>query len=148
METRMQSHVSYRLMYHVVWIPKRRWKVLKQGVSDYCTKVIKSVTTDMYPDVVIEEINTQIDHVHVVIVIPPKYSISKVIGDIKRTSSRKLRKEFEYLRVGRDALWSIGYFISSVGLDEGRIRNYVNHQEKEEAGQLQAVWDKGATGRA
>ena len=140
--------MSYRLMYHVVWIPKRRWKVLNAGVSLYCREVIKTSVSDRYPDVVIEEINIQQDHIHIVLVIPPKYSISKVIGDIKRDSSRKMRRKFEYLRRGREEMWAVGYFISSMGLDEARVMMYVRNQEKEESGQLKAVWDKGATGKA
>lgn len=135
METRSQAHVSYRLMYHVVWIPKRRWKVLKSGVSVYCDKVIRSV-------------GIQTDHIHVVLVVPSKYSISKVVGDIKRMRSKRLRDKFECLRRGRETLWAVGYYVSSVGLDESRVKKYVKHQQKEELGQLKAVWDKGATGKA
>jgi len=83
-----------------------------------------------------------------VVVIPPKYGISRVIGEVKSISSRKLREKFEYLRRGRDSLWSIGYFVSSMGLDEERIKRYVRYQRKQDEGQLLAVWDKGATGGA
>ena len=95
-----------------------------------------------------EEIAIQEDHVHMVVVIPSKYGISRVIGEVKSTSSRKLREKFEYLRRGRDNLWSIGYFVSSMGLDEERIKRYVRYQRKQDEGQLLAVWDKGATGGA
>jgi len=142
MKTLVQAHVCYRLMYHIVWIPKYRYKIFKPGVKEYCKKVIKSAITDRYPDVVMEELNVMEDHVHMVVVIPPKYGISKVVGDVKRDSSRGMRKRFEFLRRGRDAMWSIGYFVSSVGLDEKRIRNYVTHQGKQDSGQLEAVWDK------
>lgn len=59
---------------------------MKPGISSCCTKTIKTVSSDGYPDVVIEEISIQIDHIHIVLVILPKYSISKVVGDIKRIS--------------------------------------------------------------
>ena len=81
-------------------------------------------------------------------VVPPKYSISKVVGDIKRASSRVMRKRFEHLRVGRETLWSIGYFVSSIGIDEKRVRNYIKYQQEQDSGQLKAAWDKGATGKA
>lgn len=148
METRTQAHVCYRLLYHVVWIPKKRWKVLKPGVGSYLEKVVKSVVSDRYPGVVVEEIAVQEEHVHMVVVIPPKYGISRVIGEVKSTSSRKLREKFEYMRRGRDNLWSIGYFVSSMGLDEERIKRYVRYQRKQDEGQLLAVWDEGATGGA
>ena len=140
--------MNYRLLYHIVWIPKRRWKVLKLGVAEYCEKVVRSFVVDRYPDVLVEEMNVQLDHVHVVMVIPPKYSISRVVGEVKSWSSRVMRERFEYLRRGRASMWSIGYFVSSLGLDEERIRKYVRYQEQQESGQLKAVWDKGATGGA
>jgi len=142
MKTRVQAHVAYRLMYHIVWIPKYRYKILKGGVGKYCEEVIKTVTKDRYPDVVMEELKVMEDHIHMVVVIPPKYAISKVVGDIKRDSSRKMRREFEYIRRGRDAMWSIGYYVSSVGLDEGRVRRYVEYQKKQDTGQLEAVFEK------
>jgi putative transposase len=122
--------------------------LLKGGVGKYSEKVIDGVIRDRHPDVQIEEVNAQEDHIHVMIVIPPKYSISKVIGDMKRDSSRILRKKFEYLRRGRESLWAIGYYISSVGLDERRVRNYIKYEQDQESGQREAVWDKGATGKA
>ena len=135
-------------MYHVVWIPKRRSNLLVKDLQNYFEKTIRTVTADRYPDVLIEEIHLMKDHIHIILVIPPKYSVSNVIGDIKRDSSRELRKKFEYLRRGRDSMWSIGYFVSSVGLDESRVRRYVQNQEKQESGQLKAVWDQEATGTA
>ncbi|MFW5720163.1 MAG: IS200/IS605 family transposase [Candidatus Dojkabacteria bacterium] len=136
MKTRVQSHVAYQLLYHIVWIPKYRKKVLVPGVSSYLDKVIRTYLQDRYPDVVVEEMNVQVDHVHILLVVPPKYSVSKVVGDIKSNSSRLLRKKFEYLRRGSSSLWSVGYYVSSVGLDEQRIRKYVRYQENQDKGQL------------
>lgn len=118
------------------------------NVERYCEKVIRSVVSDIYEDVQIEEINIQKDHLHIMLVVPPKYSISKVVGDIKRASSRIMRKRFDYLKKGRESLWSIGYFVSSVGLDEKHIRQYIKYQQEQDSGQLKAEWDKGATGKA
>jgi len=109
-----------------------------RGVQKYCEKVIKGVISDRYDDVVIEEINVQDDHIHVMIVIPPKYGISAVIGDIKRDSSRIIRRKFDHIRNGREALWSIGYFVSSVGLDEARVRRYIKYQQQQDSGQQHA----------
>ncbi len=146
METRVQDHVAYKFLYHIVWIPKYCYKLLKKGVSKYCDKVIRSVVSDNYDDIIIEELTVMSDHIHLLICIPPKYSLNKVIEKIKGSSSRIMRQKFEYLKRGRDAMWSIGYFVSSVGLKEKTIRNYVTHQQKQDSGQLKAVWDKEATG--
>ena len=147
MRTRVQAHVVYKLLYHVVWIPKYRYKLTKGGIAKYCEKVFRGVLAKRYEDVTIEEINILDDHVHLLLVIPPKYSISTVIGDIKRLSSRQMRQKFEYLRTGKDAMWSIGYYVSSVGLNETVIRNYVKYQREQDSGRLNAVWDNDATGK-
>ena len=136
MKTRVQAHVAYRLIYHVIWITKFRKEVLISGVAEYTDKVIRSTTSDSYPDVVIEELNIRQDHIHMLAVIPPKYSISNIVRVIKSETSRKLRKEFEYLRK-YDSLWSIGYFVGSVGMDEQRIRSYVKYQEEQDKGQAE-----------
>ncbi|GAB4286892.1 MAG: hypothetical protein Kow0081_4800 [Candidatus Dojkabacteria bacterium] len=78
------------------------------------------------------------DHVHKVVVIHPKYAISRVIGAIKANSSKEMRKRFEYLR-RNPTMWSVGYFVSSVGLDEARIKRYVKHQEEQDKGQALLV---------
>lgn len=119
-----------------------------KGIAEYCDRVIRSVVMDRYPDVFVEELHVCLDHIHIVIVIPPKYSVSNVVGKIKGDSSRKLRKRFEYLKRDMPALWSIGFHVSSVGLNEITIRRYVEYQEAQDKGQLKAVWDKEATGRA
>ena len=130
METRVQAHVAYKLLYHVVWIPKYRYKLTKGGIAKYCEKVFKGVVSRNYEDVTIEEVNILEDHVHLLLVIPPKYSISAIIGTIKRLSSKQTRQKFEYLRTGRTAMWSIGYYVSSVGLNETVVRDYVKYQQK------------------
>jgi len=140
--------VAYKLLYHVVWIPKYRYKLTKGGIAKYLEKVFEGVLAKTHEDVTIEEINILDDHVHMLLVIPPRYSISMVIGNIKRLSSRQMRQKFEYLRIGRDAMWSIGYYVSSVGLNETVIRNYVKYQQEQDSGRLNAVWDNDATGKA
>ena len=142
METRVQAHVCYRLMYHIVWIPKYRYNLLIKDLEKYFEDTIKSVSADWYPDIEITELKIMSDHIHMVVIIPPKYSISNVIGDIKRHSSRELQKRFDYLRRGKEGMWSIGYYVSSVGLDEERIRKYVQYQEEQDSGRLKAVFEK------
>lgn len=138
MDIRVQAHVAYRLSYHIVWIPKYRWKILKPGVASYLQKVIQSYLADEMPDVQMDAFNAQIDHVHLLIIIPPKYAISSIVQKLKATSSRKLRQEFDYLRA-RPAVWSTGYFVSSVGIDEHTIKKYIQFQEKHDTGQAKLV---------
>ena len=141
MKIKVQAHVAYRTQYHVVFIPKYRHKVLIDGVKQYLEKVFYSILEERYEDVYISEQNIQVDHVHMLIEIPPKYAVSAVIGVLKGMSSRLMRKEFEYLK-RRNELWSVGYFVSSVGANEEVIRNYIKYQEKQDRGQALLVEEK------
>ena len=91
------------------------------------------------PGVTIETIGFDGDHVHMVMVIPPKYSIANVMGQLKSQSSSALRERYSWLsRVywKENIVWSPGYFVSSVGIDEQTIKNYVEHQGQQDLGQL------------
>jgi putative transposase len=97
-----------------------------------------------YPDIEYIERNIQPDHVHLVISFPPRYSIADVIRILKTNTSRGLKGKFEFLRkryYGRGGMWSVGYFASTVGLDEQMIKRYVKYQEKEDLGQAKLALD-------
>ena len=136
MKVKKQAHVAYQTLYHVVWIPKRRYKVLKRGIKEYFERVMDSYLVDRYPDVHVHERNIQRDHVHILMEIPPKYAVSRIVQGIKADTSRKMRKKFEYLRRGRGAMWGVGYFVSTVGKNEKMIRRYIEHQQEEEKGHV------------
>jgi len=97
-----------------------------------------------YPDIEYIERNIQPDHVHLVVSFPPRYSIADVIRILKTNTSRGLKEKFEFLTkryYGRGGMWSVGYFASTVGLDEETIRRYVKYQEKEDLGQAKLALD-------
>ena len=126
-------------MYHIVWIPRYRYKVLVNGVDEYLLTKMEEVRK-RYPEIEYVERNIRPDHVHVVVSFPPKYSISKVVQIIKSNTGRALWEKFEFLQeryYGRGGIWSAGYFVSTVGLDEKVIRRYVKYQEKEDLGQAE-----------
>ena len=84
-------------------------------------------------------VGMEVDHLHVVMVIPPKYAVSDVIGGIKQFTASKLRKKFPWLRKvywKEDVVWSPGYFVSTVGVDEEQIKKYVLWQGKKDSGQI------------
>jgi len=83
--------------------------------------------------VAILERSVLVDHLHMLVEMPPKYAVSKWVGDVKANTSRILRKEFDYLRK-YDALWSIGYFVSTVGLNQQIIEKYIQNQEQQDSG--------------
>ena len=124
-------------MYHIVWIPRYRYKVLTKGVGKYLEIKLDEVRKH-YPEFEYVEKNIQPDHVHIIMSFPPKYSISQVVGILKQNTGRALREKFDFIKeryYGRGGMWSVGYFVSTVGLDEKRIRRYVKYQEKEDLGQ-------------
>lgn len=137
-KVKVQAHVAYQTQYHVVWIPKYRRKVLIAGVKEYLEKVLYSEVEKRYPDVYVSELNVQVDHVHALIEIPPKYTVSSVIGYIKGVSSRLMRMHFDYLQHAR-GLWADGFYVSTVGITEDTIRKYIRYQETQERGQAELV---------
>ena len=147
MKFNVQAHVTYKTRYHIVWIPKYRRKILVSGVSEYLEKVMDTYLADRYPDVILIERSVQEDHIHVLIEIPPKYSVSKIVGDVKANTSRLMRKKFEYL-ARADEMWSIGYFVSTVGTNEKMIKNYIQNQEKQDKGRSEIVLEDDTTGEA
>ena len=138
MEVIHSSHSVYRLQYHVVWVSKYRRKVLKPGLTEYLEKVLASLMRSM-PGVTLESIGFDQDHVHMVMVIPPKYSISEVMGSLKSQSAARLRERFDWLSKvywRENVLWSPGYFVSSVGVDEATTKRYVEWQGSQDSDQL------------
>ena len=93
-----------------------------------------------YPDLAVLEANVDSDHVHILISIPPKVAVSKVVNIIKSNTGRSMRKKFPFLDKvywDEDGIWSAGYFVSTVGVNESVIRRYIEHQGREDSGQAQ-----------
>lgn len=105
-------------------------------MREYLIKVMDSRIAERYPDVHVLERNILEDHIHALLEIPPKYSVSAIIGDIKSYSSKEMRKNFDYLKQQKE-MWSVGYFVTTVGINEKIIRNYIQNQEKQDRGQAQ-----------
>lgn len=125
------AHTAWDCVYHVVWIPKYRRKVLYGQRRREIVEVIKTLV-DRMGGVEIVQGSACIDHVHVCLRIPPKYAVAGVVGKLKGRSSVILHNEHPEWRAttGRDrTLWARGYYVSTVGLDEAVIRRYVRNQE-------------------
>jgi putative transposase len=140
---KLSSHGAWRHQYHIVWIPKYRKEVLIRGVKTYVGRGIDEIVV-YHPEIEIMQYNIQVDHVHLVIEIPPKYSVATIVGKIKQNSSRKIRARFEWLQkvYKPGVFWSPGYFSSTVGLNEAQIKQYVQFQEKVDKNQLQLTMFK------
>ena len=138
MEVIKTAHSMYCLQYHVVWVCKYRRKILKPGVCSYIRKTLPGLLRGM-PGVRLGPIGFDKDHLHMVMTIPPKYSISSVMGQLKSQLASRMRRFFPWLSKvywNENIVWSPGYFVSSIGLDETTIKKYVEHQGHQDSGQL------------
>jgi len=138
MEYIKTAHGIYYLQYHVAWVCKYRRRILNPGMCGYIRKLLFKLLRSM-PGVEIETIGFDKDHLHMIVSIPPKYSISSVMGKLKSQSASQLRKAFPWLNKvywNENIVWSQGYFVSSVGVDEETIRRYVEYQGRQDSGQL------------
>ena len=126
------SHSRWECKYHVVFIPKWRRKALYEQLRPHLGEVFKKLA--QYKESKVEEGHLMQDHVHMLISIPPKYSVSQVVGYIKGKSAIHLARVYGERKrnfVGQH-FWARGYFVSTVGRDEEMIREYIRHQEEED----------------
>lgn len=142
MEIRLSSHGAYHHQYHIVWIPKYRKKILKGSLKKFVESHLFDIQ-EYHPDVEIEKYSIQADHIHLVIIVPPRYSVSGIVGKVKANTSREIRKNFEWIKkvYWRNEFWSPGFFSSTVGVNEDAIKKYVEHQEKIDKGHIQLTLD-------
>ena len=137
MKYHTSGHGMYHLEYHIVWVCKYRRRILKPGVTVYLGKVLHGLLRSM-PGVTLETIGFDQDHLHMVLQIPPKYSISAVIAQLKSKSASRLRKKFDWLAKvywKENIVWSPSYFVSSIGADAETIKRYVEYQGRQDEGQ-------------
>ena len=127
------SHTLYECKYHIVMCPKYRHRIFKDEIAEYAKQQLYSLCRQK--DLVeVLELNILADHIHLVVSIPPKYSVSAIMGYLKGKLSIRLFQKYERLgkRYWGQHLWSRGYCVSTVGLDEDKIRKYVKWQETKE----------------
>ena len=131
------QHTEWDCKYHVVFIPKYRRRVLYGTIREYLGESFRRLARQKECE--IEEGHLVADHVHMMISIPPKHSVSQVVGYIKGKSAIQIARQFSGRRrnfTGQH-FWARGYFVSTVGRDEEVIRNYIRHQEVEDQRQDQ-----------
>ena len=126
------AHTKWECKYHVVWIPKYRRKALYGELRKYLGPVLRDLAQQREASV--EEGHLNLDHVHMLISIPPKYAVSQVVGFIKGKSAIYIARTY----LGRrqnftgQQFWARGYYVSTVGRDEATIRAYIQKQEAED----------------
>ena len=126
------SHSKWLCKYHIIFTPKYRRKIIYNKYIESIRDIIKSLCS--YKGIEILEGHLMLDHVHLLLSIPPKYSVSSIMWYLKGKSSLMIFERHANLKYqfGNRHFWSIGYYVSTVGLNEATIRKYIQDQEKED----------------
>ncbi|MBT3177221.1 MAG: IS200/IS605 family transposase [Desulfobacula sp.] len=124
------KHTTWEFKYHLVWIPKYRKKMIYGQLRKYLGEILKELALQRESKII--EGHLMGDHVHVLISIPPKYSVSQVVGYIKGKSAIHIARTYAGRRhnfVGQ-SFWARGYFVSTVGRNEEIVKQYIKKQEE------------------
>ena len=129
---RSLSHTKWECKYHIVWIPKYRKKKLFWELRCELGPVLRELASHRECEILEGQI--RVDHIHILISIPPKFAVSQVVGYIKGKSAINIARTY----MGRKRnfkgqhFWARGYFVSTVGADEATIQKYIKDQEDED----------------
>ena len=133
-EWKSLSHVRWECKYHVVFTPKYRKRVIYGRLRRKVGEILRELCRQR--DVEILDGHAMSDHVHLCLSIPPKYSVAHTIGFIKGKSAIRIHREILHeKRMTGLHFWAPGYCVSTVGLDEQKIREYIKEQEQLESRQ-------------
>jgi len=130
---RKLTHVVYKCDYHIVFTPKYRFRILTGEIGSAIEQDLRQVCA--WKEVEIDEMSVQADHVHMVVSIPPRLSVSDFMGVLKGKTAIRLFKSHPNLKkkpYWGNHFWARGYFVNTVGINEEMIRRYVKYQEEEE----------------
>ena len=124
------SHTKWRCQYHIVFAPKYRRKIIYGQIKTDIGEILRQLCN--YKGVEIIERHLMEDHVHMLVSIPPKYSISSFMGYLKGKSALMIFDKHANLKYkyGNRHFWAEGYYVSTVGLNEATIKKYIEEQEK------------------
>jgi len=130
---RKSSHVQHDLEVHIVWTTKYRYKVLQGKIAERARAIIRQCCRNMDVTIITGSIGKE--HIHLLVSIPPSYSVSRIVQQLKGKSSKVLLNEYRELkqRYWGGHLWSPGYFCRSVGtVTKDIIINYIENQQDED----------------
>ena len=125
-------HTKWECKYHVVWIPKYRRKVLYGQLRRHLGELLHGLARQKESQIL--EGHLCMDHIHLLISVPPKYSVSQVVGYLKGKSAIHIARTYLGQRRNFNGMhfWARGFFVSTVGADEETVRNYIQTQEKDD----------------
>jgi len=126
---RTLSHTVWECKYHIVWVPKRRRKIVYGKLRKELGAILRRLSK--FKGVEVIEGSLCIDHIHVCLAIPPKYSVSTIVGYLKGKSAMIVFEKYSRLKRNfkGHSFWARGYYVSTVGLDEAKVRNYIKNQD-------------------
>lgn len=126
------THCKYECKYHVVFAPKFRRQAIYGKIKSEIGKILRKLCE--YKGIEILEANACQDHIHMLLIIPPKYSIAQVMGYLKGKSSLMIFDKFANLKYkyGNRHFWCKGYYVSTVGRNEKKIAEYIQNQLQED----------------
>ena len=131
------ANCVYHCDYHVVIVTKYRRNIFGEGVFAYMKERLAEIT-EYYPQIKFRDVNHDKDHIHMLISIPPTMGVGKAIGIVKANTAKQLKQKFPFIKQiywGTDAVWSEGYFVTTVGANEVAIKKYIEEQGKKDLGQ-------------
>ena len=131
-DTESLAHTKWECKYHVVWIPKYRRQALYAELRKYLGPVLRELARQR--EAVVEEGHLQLDHVHMLLSIAPKYAVAQVLGYIKGKSAIHIARTYLGRRQNFTGqhFWARGYYVSTVGRNEAAIREYIRKQQAED----------------
>ncbi len=140
-EWQSSAHVKWECKYHIVVVPKYRRKVLFGKTRKKIGLIIRQLCRQKGVEIL--EGNALPDHIHMVLSIPPKYSVAMVVGYLKGKSAIQIHREMLGVKKGftGKSFWSRGYCVSTVGLDEKTVREYVKNQDEHDKRQDELDFD-------
>jgi putative transposase len=124
------NHTKWDCKYHLIWIPKYRKKMIYGNLRKYLGEIFRELALQKESNII--EGHLMGDHVHLLISIPPKYSVSQVVGYMKGKSAIHIARTYEGRRQNftGQSFWARGYFVSMVGRDEETVKKYIKKQEE------------------
>ena len=130
---RSLNHTKWDCKYHVVFIPKRRRKQIYGALRKYLGEIFHELARQKESQIV--EGHLCSDHVHICVSIPPKFAVSSVVGFLKGKSAISIARNFTAKKRNftGESFWARGYYVSTVGLDEESVRQYIRAQDTEDA---------------
>ena len=130
---RSLAHTIWECKYHIVWVPKKRRKIVYGKLRNELRSILHRLCK--FKGIEVVEGTLCIDHIHLCLAIPPKYSVSTIVGYLKGKSAMIVFEKYSRLKRNFKGhqFWARGYYVSTVGLDEAKIRNYIKNQEINES---------------